>query len=283
MAMLRTLLSLAAIAMVFGSAMAANHTVGGNSGWSQGADYTTWAASETFLVGDNLIFSYGLSHDVLEVTKANYDSCLTTNAISTNGGGMTVITLSSLGKRYFICGTGGHCASGMKLEVNTIATASPPPAAAPPVPPPASTPSTNPVVSSPTKSPASSPSPKSSAPSPKLAPKISPAKSPVSGPLSPNVEAPALPPSDASVPTPSLPSSANKLSVIAGSTVGFGFAVMMMFFLYAFIQIFIRDVLFFLRLFQFCIMIFLNLVYHEHIQYIVSIWMCNSGQSKFDC
>lgn len=54
MAMLRTLLSLAAISMVFGSAMAANHTVGGNSGWRQGADYKTWAASETFLVGDNL-------------------------------------------------------------------------------------------------------------------------------------------------------------------------------------------------------------------------------------
>ncbi|XP_009763857.1 early nodulin-like protein 14 [Nicotiana tabacum] len=237
MAMLRTLLSLAAISMVFGSAMAANHTVGGNSGWRQGADYKTWAASETFLVGDNLIFSYGLSHDVLEVTKANYDSCETTNAISTNAGGMTVITLSSLGKRYFICGTGGHCASGMKLEVNTIATASPPSAAAPPVPPPASTPSTTPVVSSPTKSPASSPSPKSSPPSPKLAPKISPAKSPttsptkspVSSPSSPTIEAPALPPSGASVPTPSPPSSANKIGVIAGSTMGFGFVVMMAF------------------------------------------------------
>ncbi|XP_009602744.1 uclacyanin 1-like [Nicotiana tomentosiformis] len=227
MAMLRTLLSLAAIAMVLNSAMAANHTVGGNGGWSQGADYKTWAASETFLVGDNLIFSYGLSHDVLEVTKANYDSCATTNAISTNGGGMTVIALSSLGRRYFICGTGGHCASGMKLEVNTIATASPPPAAAPPVLPPASTPSTTPVISSPTKSPASSPSPKSSAPSPKIAPKIS----PVSNPSSPTVDAPALPPSGASVPTPSQPSSANKIGVIAGSTVGFGFVVTMTFIL----------------------------------------------------
>lgn len=33
---------------------AENHTVGGSSGWNQGINYDTWAAGETFTVGDNL-------------------------------------------------------------------------------------------------------------------------------------------------------------------------------------------------------------------------------------
>ncbi|XP_059277810.1 uncharacterized protein LOC132031993 [Lycium ferocissimum] len=125
--------------------------------------------------------------------------------------------------------TGGHCASGMKLEVNTLATVPPP-------------------TSAPAKSPASSPSPKSSAPTPKIAPKISPVSSPKNAPkISPatspgasspspiTVEAPTVPPNDDSVPTssppaPSQPSSADKISVVASSTVGFGVVVMMLFF-----------------------------------------------------
>ncbi|XP_060211465.1 uclacyanin 1 [Lycium barbarum] len=226
MAMVRILMSLATIALVLGSAVAANHTVGApNGGWDQSADLKTWAASETFVVGDSLIFAYTPNHDVLEVTKADYDSCQTTNAISTNGGGMTVIPLSSSGKRYFICGTGGHCASGMKLEVNTLATVPPP-------------------TSAPAKSPASSSSPKSSAPTPKIAPKISPVSSPKNAPkISPatspdasspspiTVEAPSVPPNNDSVPTSSQPSSADKISVVASSTMGFGVVVMMLFFM----------------------------------------------------
>lgn len=55
MAMVRLLMSLATIAMVFGFAIAANHTVGApNGGWNQNTDLKTWAASETFVVGDSL-------------------------------------------------------------------------------------------------------------------------------------------------------------------------------------------------------------------------------------
>lgn len=35
-------------------AFAANHVVGGSGGWTQSGDYTTWAAAETFTVGDTL-------------------------------------------------------------------------------------------------------------------------------------------------------------------------------------------------------------------------------------
>lgn len=31
-----------------------DHTVGGNAGWSLSGDYKTWAAGQTFTVGDNL-------------------------------------------------------------------------------------------------------------------------------------------------------------------------------------------------------------------------------------
>ncbi|XP_055824000.1 uclacyanin 1-like [Solanum dulcamara] len=274
MEMLRMLMSLAAIAMLLGSAMATNYTVGGpNGGWDQSTDAQAWAASKTFFVGDNLIFSYALSHSVLEVTKAGFESCQITSPIAIYTGGMTVITLASVGKRYFICGTGGHChVGGMKLEINTLPKASPPPPAKPATPPtatpkapppstpktppptpmttPPSAPSTTPVASPPS----SSPSPKSSsAPSQKYAPKISPAWSPSKSshahspampptgvPTSPTgeapglppfAEAPGLPPSGASAPTPSVFSSADKISVVTGSTVGFGFVVMMMFLL----------------------------------------------------
>ncbi|XP_009612608.1 uncharacterized protein LOC107807716 [Nicotiana tabacum] len=265
MAMLRLLSSLAVIAMVLGSAMATDYTVGSpNGGWDQTSDLQSWAASQKFFVGDKITFSYAPSHTVLEVTKAQYDSCDNTNPIAIYSGGMTVITLASVGKRYFICGTGGHCSSGMKLEVNILVKASPPPPAKPATPPtatptapppstpatpppstpttpPASAPSTTPVASPPS----SSPSPKSSsAPSPKHAPKISPALSPsksfpphspamppAGSPTSPTVEDAGLPPSGASAPTPSAPSSADKIRVTAGSTVRFGFAVMLMFFL----------------------------------------------------
>ncbi|KAE8686855.1 hypothetical protein F3Y22_tig00111027pilonHSYRG00294 [Hibiscus syriacus] len=35
------------------------------------------------------------------------------------------------GTRYFICGTPGHCGQGMKVEVNTLASAGTPPGSAP--------------------------------------------------------------------------------------------------------------------------------------------------------
>lgn len=266
--MLKMLMSLAAIAMLLGNVMATNYTVGGpNGGWDQFSDVQGWAASKTFFVGDNLIFSYALSHSVLEVTKAGFESCQITAPLAIYTGGMTVITLASVGKRYFICGTGGHCnVGGMKLEIDTLPKASPPPPAKPATPPtatpkapppstpktsPASAPSTTPVASPPS----SSPSPKSSlAPSPKYSHKISPAGSPSKSPhahspvmpptgvptspsvkapgLPPSIEAPGLPPSiEAPAPKPSAPSSADKISVVTGSTLGFGFVVMMMFLL----------------------------------------------------
>ncbi|XP_058220245.1 uclacyanin 1-like [Rhododendron vialii] len=127
MAMLRIVASLAVMAMIINVAMAATYNVGSPSGsWDTSTDLASWSSSKTFLVGDRLAFTYPSNHDVVEVPKTDYDSCQTTNSIQTYNGGNTVIPLSSPGKRYFICGTFGHCSQGMKVEIDTLATSTSP-------------------------------------------------------------------------------------------------------------------------------------------------------------
>lgn len=60
------------------------------------------------LVALDADFLYSPSHNVLEVSKADYDCCQGSNSIQAYRGGSTTIPLSSAGKRYFICGTIGH-------------------------------------------------------------------------------------------------------------------------------------------------------------------------------
>ncbi|XP_010909861.1 umecyanin [Elaeis guineensis] len=164
MATLKALMAVAAIAAILELAMGKNYDVGPNGQWDQTSNYATWASSITFVPGDSLTFKYGSTHDVVEVTKANYDSCSTSGAISTHTGGNTVISLNSTGKRYFICGTPGHCAAGMKVEINVVAASSPPtsPGTPPTLPPPGSAgPSGSPAP--PTPPGASAPPPEQSA------------------------------------------------------------------------------------------------------------------------
>lgn len=103
--------------------MATQYTVGDTQQWNLGVDYSTWASGKTFAVGDKLVFSYSALHSVMEVSKADYDACSTSNALKSYNGGSTTITLDSPGAKYFICGTGGHCSGGMKLGV-TVASGS---------------------------------------------------------------------------------------------------------------------------------------------------------------
>ncbi|XVE76839.1 hypothetical protein DITRI_Ditri13aG0012400 [Diplodiscus trichospermus] len=103
------------------AAYAEQYTVGGSAGWDSGVDYTNWVKGKTFTVGDTLLFTYGSSHSVDEVTQSAYDNCNTGNPLKTYSGGNTVITLSSTGPMYFICPTAGHCAGGMKLAINVVA------------------------------------------------------------------------------------------------------------------------------------------------------------------
>ncbi|CAA7049563.1 unnamed protein product [Microthlaspi erraticum] len=125
---------------LIGLVVATDHTIGGPSGWTVGANLRSWAAGQTFAVGDNLVFSYPSTfHDVVEVTKPEFDSCQAVKPLITFANGNSIVPLTTPGKRYFICGTPGHCSQGMKLEVNVIPTAN----AAPTVPLPNAVPSLN--------------------------------------------------------------------------------------------------------------------------------------------
>ncbi|XP_041993817.1 uclacyanin 1-like [Salvia splendens] len=201
--MMKTILSLVVMAAVLmGMAAAVNYTVGSpDGGWDQSTDLQTWSTSLSFVEGDNLIFGYTTNHDVTEVSSSDYESCTATNPLQPPlTGGAAVVPLTSAGTRYFICGTGGHCISGMKLAITTIAASSPPPPSTTPAPPPSKTT---------TPSPAPPPSKSTTAPSPP--PKHSKAVMPP--PPQPSASAP----SGSALPPPTLaPSAAAKVGLVGG-------------------------------------------------------------------
>ncbi|KAF5732864.1 uclacyanin-2-like [Tripterygium wilfordii] len=126
---------------------AVDHIVGDSLGWTQGFDYSTWAAAQTFTVGDNLVFNYDSSHQVSEVSSTDYTSCSSSNSIKTYNDGNTKIALNKAGSLYFICPALGHCGGGMKVSVNVVAAASsdtPSPGSSTPTTPGTTTPSTTP-------------------------------------------------------------------------------------------------------------------------------------------
>ncbi|XP_074309410.1 uclacyanin-2-like [Silene latifolia] len=85
--------------------------------WTLGKDYTSYS-TQSFKSGSTLEFDYDkTAHNVLVVSKSDYDSCNAKNPIQTFSDGKSVITLKQ-GAMYFICGFPGHCSGGMKLQVN---------------------------------------------------------------------------------------------------------------------------------------------------------------------
>lgn len=51
---LRAFIGLATVAVIVQTALGANYIVGGAGGWNLGADFDTWASSQTFNPGDTL-------------------------------------------------------------------------------------------------------------------------------------------------------------------------------------------------------------------------------------
>nr|CAD1823234.1 unnamed protein product [Ananas comosus var. bracteatus] len=126
------LMTMAAIVEV---GICADHIIGAPGGsWDLQTNFSKWASSQKFLAGDNLIFVYGPTHDVLEVRKGDYDTCTTTNPLSSDNSGNTSIALTAPGTRYFICGTPMHCSSGMKIAILISSPSSSPPVLSPAAP-----------------------------------------------------------------------------------------------------------------------------------------------------
>lgn len=146
-----------AVAMAVMPCEATQYMVGGSAGWDASTDFNSWLTNKTFAVGDTLVFQYSSLHNVMVVSKSDYDSCQTGNALQSFTDGNTQIKLSKPGSMYFICGTPGHCVGGMKMGVNNIQAAtatspsSPPTASASPSKPTLTTPPTTTTPNTPAK------------------------------------------------------------------------------------------------------------------------------------
>ncbi|XP_022842960.1 mavicyanin-like [Olea europaea var. sylvestris] len=115
--------------------------VGDDNGWTNGIDYSNWVSSQKFNVGDKLVFTFGITHSLAEVSKDDYDNCNTGNPIKSYSSSPTSITLKKAGTMYFTCPRLSHCSQGMKLAINVTPTSTTPGGSPPPSPPSATTPS----------------------------------------------------------------------------------------------------------------------------------------------
>ncbi|KAL0312727.1 UNVERIFIED_CONTAM: Lamin-like protein [Sesamum radiatum] len=114
------------IATVTVPAFATDYVVGDNAGWKLGVNYTAWAEGKDFFVGDKLIFKYGQgAHNVQRVNGTAFQQCMVPSALEALTTGNDVITLATPGRKWYICGVGDHCSSGMKLVI-TVASAEAP-------------------------------------------------------------------------------------------------------------------------------------------------------------
>ncbi|XP_031473403.1 mavicyanin-like [Nymphaea colorata] len=123
MAAIKISVAVVIMAVLINMGECTNHTVGAPTGnWDMSTSLQAWASFQAFHPGDTLIFRYvAIVHDVVEVPKSDFDACQVTNPLSSHNDGDTAIPLTTIGKRYFICGVPGHCNLGMKVEIETVA------------------------------------------------------------------------------------------------------------------------------------------------------------------
>ncbi|KAL8114510.1 blue copper protein 1a-like [Apium graveolens] len=122
MATTNLLVAFALISAIIVPALATEFIVGDDNGWRTNFDYQTWAAGKEFHVGDKLIFKYSAGvHNVHRADSVSFPNCApsaTSVALTT---GNDVITLSSEGKKWYICTKASHCATGnMKLAITVL-------------------------------------------------------------------------------------------------------------------------------------------------------------------
>ncbi|CAN6719427.1 unnamed protein product [Malus baccata var. baccata] len=81
--------------------------VGDYDGWtSRGlVDYNKWASTKDQF------------HNLMQVTKQDFESCNTTAAIAVYTSGSDTITLKRPDHYYFLCGAPGHCQAGQKVDI----------------------------------------------------------------------------------------------------------------------------------------------------------------------
>ncbi|XP_030442196.2 cucumber peeling cupredoxin-like [Syzygium oleosum] len=135
-----------------------NYTVGGNSGWffdeatnATSANYSAWAASQTFNLGDYLLFNTNTNQTVIQTYNlTTYQACSTDDASDDDtfqyGGGSeqfgealsVAVPLTLEGPNYFFSDAddGAQCQDGMRFEIDVKHGAGLPPSLSQPPPPP---------------------------------------------------------------------------------------------------------------------------------------------------
>ncbi|XP_031488668.1 mavicyanin [Nymphaea colorata] len=109
------------------------HMVGDSGGWTVGTtNYTSWSASKSFQVGDNILFQYNNKfHNVVQVTRSSYHSCNTSSPLAVHSTGNDTFLVNSRGHYFFICGFPGHCEGGQKVDIRVTHDFAPPPSLPP--------------------------------------------------------------------------------------------------------------------------------------------------------
>lgn len=140
----------------------ANYTVGGNSGWlfnettnATSTNYSAWAASQTFNLGDYLLFNTNSNQTVIQTYNlTTYQACSVDDASDDDffqyGGGSdqfgealsVAVPLTHEGTNYFFSDAddGVQCQSGMRFQIDVQHGSGLPPSLNQPPPPPYATP-----------------------------------------------------------------------------------------------------------------------------------------------
>ncbi|KAJ3687061.1 hypothetical protein LUZ61_016225 [Rhynchospora tenuis] len=130
------LVALVVLLGLVGTSTGAVYKVGDSAGWTTigNVNYGLWASKNKFHAGDFALFTYNKNfHNLLEVSKADYQSCNAASPIATYATGNDSVPLKTAGPHYFLCGFPGHCAAGQKVEINVQKASSAAPSMAPAV------------------------------------------------------------------------------------------------------------------------------------------------------
>ncbi|KAK1307023.1 hypothetical protein QJS10_CPA10g00221 [Acorus calamus] len=103
-----------------GFSAGAVYKVGDSQGWTilGNPNYTNWAVSKTFHVGDVVVFEYNKQfHNVLQVTRQAYRACNASAPLATFTSGNDSIPIKTPGHHYFLCGIPTHCTLGQKVDI----------------------------------------------------------------------------------------------------------------------------------------------------------------------
>ncbi|XP_010440631.1 PREDICTED: lamin-like protein [Camelina sativa] len=132
--MARSTVVIAAVVLAFLVAVpvpevtAKKYLVGDKKFWNPNVNYAAWVQGKHFYLGDWLYFVfYRDQHNILEVSKADYERCISDHPLRnyTRGAGRDIVPLNETRAYYLLDGRGG-CFHGMKLSV-TVETPPPPP------------------------------------------------------------------------------------------------------------------------------------------------------------